>query len=431
MAAWLYRPLLDLGKMPAWPTLGTNAIEFAYRRMVEDVELPQLMVFHTAELRAELVRAIGQPEYMVEDPRQLAEELRTHRWRVLCEQLERLDELPERRRLRVIETLQRLGMLTLALELLDRQDLGSDEQDHFDLRLSRALTRYLLRSDDRSAPYSLSEFEEIAEHAPPGIAKLTACYQMVRQPARESADLVALETWQPHHLAALEELRGVLSDFDYQRFLSRYHRVGAFIPQMKRDGDGTIVEMVKAESLARSLPRDSWEHRVAADDALYAALESRSKEARWLGEGERALAHARELAQLMPVMSDAWFHQGDVLFELDRIPEARDAYRRALRYCPPGAARALYSIGLCEEILGDPNAAADSYIAAMERDPLAIGAAKQLARISEGFDTDCCFAYAQHVLEELGLLKDVPQQANMGTAHRHVPPPLAATPRRA
>jgi tetratricopeptide (TPR) repeat protein len=430
MAAWLYRPVLDLGEMPACSTLGTNAIEFAYRRMVEGVELPQLMVFYTAELRAEVVRATSQPAYMVEDPRQLADELRTPRWRVLCDHLDRFDDLRERRALGVIETLQRLGMFALALELLDRKGVGEDEEHHFDLQLSRALTRYLRRSDDRMAPYSLAEFEEIAAHAPPGIAKLTACYQMVRQPARESADVEACEAWQPRHLAALEELGGILSEFDYQRFLSRYHRVGAFIPQMKRDGHATVVEMVKAESLARSLPRDSWEHSVAADDALYAALESRSKEARWLGEGDRALAHARELAQLMPAMSETWFHQGDVLFELDRIPEARDAYRRALRYSPPGAARALYSIGQCEEILGDPDAAADNYIAALERDPLAVGAAKQLAGISKGFDTDCCSVYAERVLDELSVLKEIPEQANMGTAHRSVPPPLAATPLR-
>jgi tetratricopeptide (TPR) repeat protein len=430
MAAWLYRPLLDLGETTAPFNLATSPVEFAWRRLAHDAELPGLTGFHSGALRAEVVRAIRRPEYDVADPRLLPDELRSERWGHLCDQVDRWHDLPALKQLHVIELVERLGFFPLALELLENRHPEDESGYEFDFRLARVIGRYLLWSDDHSSPYSLSEFAEIADHAPAGLAKLTACYQMVRQPARESADKEACEAWQPRHLEAIEELRDDLSEFDYLRYLSRYHRVGAFIPQISREAEGTIAEMERAESLARSLPRDTWDRRIAAEEILYAALESRSKEALWLGDGERALAHARELVDLQPAFSRTWFHQGDMLFRLDRIAEARDAYRQALRYSPPGAARALYSIGQCEEILGDAEAAADCYVAALDHDPLGVGAANALAELSHRATPDPCRDYAEHALRQLELLgAPSADRAGMGTAHQRVPPPVSAVAR--
>jgi tetratricopeptide (TPR) repeat protein len=424
MAAWLYRPLLDLGDMPACPPLATNTVELAYRRLAETADVPELTACATGELRREIVRAVGRPEYDVADPRLVPADLQTARWRNLCDHLDRWHDLAPRTQLRVLDLLGRLGFLPLTRDLLSGLDLDGASPHQFDLRMARAMNDYLMWCDDHTTGSNLPEFADIASHAPPGISKLNACYQLVRRAARESGDLEMCEAWQPRHFAALRELEDVLSEFDYGRYLSRYHRVGAFLPQMRRDGDGTAAEMALAESLARSLPRDTWEQRVAADEVLYAALESRSKEALWLGDAERALGHATELVRMQPAMSRSWFHQADILFGLDRIKEARDAYRRALRYSPPGAARALYSIGQCEEILGDAEAATDSYVAALGHDPLGIGVAKQLVTMRDQLTSDCCSEYARHVLDPLmHLRKATPDRAGMGTAHQRMPAP--------
>jgi CRP-like cAMP-binding protein len=242
---------------------------------------------------------------------------------------------------------------------------------------------------------------------------------MVRQAARESADLEACETWQPRHLAALQALEGILSDFDYQRFLSRYHRVGALIPQIRgrrrhsrRNGE--------SELLARLLPSDTRAHQVARDEALYAALESRSKETLWLGDGERALAHAEELMQPHPAMSRTWFHQGNILLRLDRIAEAQTrtvgpcaTALRGPQERSPRSANARRSSAIPK-----PPPTATSRPSTTTRSE--IGAANEVAELSRGAaGLTRTRDYAQDVLRQLKPPgPETAGRAGMGTAQR-------------
>lgn len=55
------------------------------------------------------------------------------------------------------------------------------------------------------------------------------------------------------HLNEILKSNDKVSEFTYNQFLSRYHRVNGFIPQMNNDKIGVVLEMDKAEFYARNL----------------------------------------------------------------------------------------------------------------------------------------------------------------------------------
>lgn len=131
------------------------------------------------------------------------------------------------------------------------------------------------------------------------MTRIDAAYEMVRQNAKHRADAVECARWQTTHLAAIEAATS-LDDHTRALMLSRYHRVGAFVPQFLGDAAGVDADMTLAEELARSAARDDPGQAVAADEMLYAALESRIKEALWTRDTDLALNRANEYVVLSP-----------------------------------------------------------------------------------------------------------------------------------
>jgi len=90
---WSHRPYFDLSpyQSGAWHIQG---IDYSYRSLVSEVggfdtpsESPVSLV-HSASFREQLIRETGLFQYPINDPLALPDELRTERWRVLCETLE-------------------------------------------------------------------------------------------------------------------------------------------------------------------------------------------------------------------------------------------------------------------------------------------------------------------------------------------------------
>jgi tetratricopeptide (TPR) repeat protein len=390
--AYLYRPYLDLGPVVDGGPLAPWGVEFAARGLDEGRAYPWTYAEYPPSLRERLLELTGLPEYRVRDPRDLAPALRTPRWQRLCDALERCDALPAEAQNRVLRLLGKLGLYHAALDRLPA--LSAEEIGRDGLTAERAYLRVLARfliGEDGAAPagpegpFALAEFELVATHAPHGSpARIRALNHLTVQHAKRGRDLAAVAHWLARHREEIELARPTLDDATYALLLSRHHRAAGFLPQLRGDRAGMVAEMDRCQDYAERLPRATPEQRIAADELLYAALESRTKEALWLGELALAAARARRLAALWPLEPAVHAHLGQVLVEQGRIAEALEAYLAAARLGAPQAEAAWFLAGQCHEALDAPARACDAYLAALRLDPLGVSALERLADVAAG-----------------------------------------------
>ncbi|MBL8955604.1 MAG: tetratricopeptide repeat protein [Myxococcaceae bacterium] len=416
-SAHLYRPYLDLGPADPAAPFHVLGLDFAIRALGENRPYPRIQSALNPSFREQLLQHTALPMYRVTAPRDLAPALRTPRWAVLVESVDAFTDLEPAQQVRLSWLLGKLCLQHCLLELLPRDVETRASRSGHDASLAylRALARYRLQLDDPRQPYSLGEFERVANEAPPGIARVDAHYQMVVQSVKHKNDVAAVERWQALHRRAIETSAHELDAFEQGLVMSRYHRVGGFVPQMRKDRQGTVEEMELAERHARALPTDTAEHRTAALEMLYPVIESRTKEALWLGDKDLALERARTLTTLSAHDPRAWLHLGQVYVDREELELAADAYRRSARYSPPGREVALFMLGQCLEELGQLEAARDAYVGSLDVDPLGVSAAESLLQLAERLDERPLARWAKAHLEQL-------------SAHRAVAVPRAPEP---
>jgi len=102
-----------------------------------------------------------------------------------------------------------------------------------------------------------------------------------------------------------------------------------------------------------------------APGASFADVSRRAAQAREANQTGEAIRLYRSAIQLRPGWSEGWWYLATLLYEADRYPDARDAFRRFLRLAPDsGPGHAL--LGLCLYQTGDYNAALRSLLRADE-----------------------------------------------------------------
>lgn len=423
---WLFRPYLDLEPAVPQGPYHLAGIEFFFRSLVEDARYPHVQACFNPSFRKALLRDIALPQYDVATPLDLPEELQSERWRVLCESIRSFDTLPTRAQVRLAWTLSKMCFQSVAADLVSASCMEriSESDELAGLAFVRSYSRYRMNVDDIRAPYSIEEIEQIATQAPPGINRIDANYQVVVQNVKHAGNLPAVELWQERHRDAIERSRSVLDEFTYLFVMSRYHRVGGFIPQMQRRRKELVEEMELAERYALALPRPDEVHCIAADEVLYPVLESRTKEALWLDDKDLALERVQRAVALSPNDSRAWLQLGQVHIELDEPERAVAAYRRAARLAPPGREIAWFMAGQCCEALDDPESACDAYLSALQADPLGISAAEQLEAVASQLGHTTITSWIRPYLEHLRKLQEDVVQPH-AWPYKHLPPPLA------
>ncbi|MFJ4653457.1 tetratricopeptide repeat protein [Nocardia sp. NPDC088792] len=381
---WLHRPLIDLGPAPAAPSFLVRAIELDYRSMIEQVSGPRIQISISPSFRDALAAAVGRPEFAVRTCGALPEALRTERWSTLCDLVESWSALPREQRVRVCWTLAKLGLYDDILTLVPEIPIAAIEHDEPGAALAylRAWARSKKWLDNEEDGFSIGEFAAIALNAPPGITRIDAAYEMVRQHAKHSGAVAECVRWQTVHLAAIESATD-LDDHTRALMLSRYHRVGAFIPQFRGDAAAVDADMTRAEELARSAHRNDPGQAIAADEMLYAALESRIKEALWIRDTTLALDRADEYIALSPSSARGYMHRAEVLFRAGQWTRCRTDCMEAARLAPPHADEALFLLGQCYEKEDSPDEAIGAYLNVLRTDPLAISAAERLVELAQ------------------------------------------------
>lgn len=174
LASWLLRPYVDLGPLVLGPLYARGIDEYWHAFISPRRSRFALQRTLPPAFRMQLVEESGRPEYLVEDPRELQEDLRTDRWSAVCAALDDWHELPDARKNALVLLLHSLCLYTPVLKLVPEFDLRLVQGDMASVEMSywRASARYVLGMPSRIADYNdadMSVFKTIAVELPDAI----------------------------------------------------------------------------------------------------------------------------------------------------------------------------------------------------------------------------------------------------------------------
>jgi tetratricopeptide (TPR) repeat protein len=378
LASWLLRPYVDLGPLVLGPLYARGIDEYWHAFISPRGLRFALQRTLPPAFRTQLIVESGRPEYLVEDPRELREELRTDRWSAVCAALDDWHELPGARKNALVLLLHSLCLYTPVLKLVPEFDLRVVQGDMAAVELSywRASARYVLGMPSRIADYNdadMSVFKTIAVDIPDAIpAAFNAANKVFVHKAKTGAAPAELARWRNHLERALADAVSRLEPFDAQLLTSRYYRALGFLPQKRGDRAEVIRLMNLAERYARRMkPKTSAQELIYLEN-LHPVLESRTKEALWLGDRELALKRAHEVIKIDPYDSKAWVELGEVRIKRKEWSKASEAYVVAAMLGPPASAIGRHMAGVCFRKTKQAMLAAFFFKETLEIDPLGI-----------------------------------------------------------
>jgi tetratricopeptide (TPR) repeat protein len=374
-AEWLLRPYVDLGPLTAGPLYARGIGE--YWRAFIDPQVPPFALQRTLPpaFRAQLIAETGRREYGISDPRELPPSLRNDRWSAICEALDSWLELPFGRKRALILLLHSLCLYEPVLKLVPEFDRSmlADDTEAIELAYWRASARYVLGVPSRIAGYrsaDLSVFESIARQAPNAVpAAFNAAVKIFAHKAKTGAGAEELASWHPVLERALERAVRESDQFTGELLTSRYYRVLGFLPQKRKDRKEVVRVMRLAERHARKLKPATKTQELLYLENLHPVMESRTKEALWLGKRDLALERARSVVKLDPYDSKAWVELGQVRMLRKEWAHAAEAYVVAAMLGPPASAIGRHMAGVCFRRCGQDMLAAFFFKDALEVDP--------------------------------------------------------------
>jgi tetratricopeptide (TPR) repeat protein len=373
----MLRPFLDLGRFSEGPLYARGIEE--YWRAFAQPETPVFSLQRTLPVgfRLQLVEEAGRPEYAVSDPRQLPKPLRTPRWQAVCDALGRWRSLPDELRLRLVMLLHSLCLYEPVLAHVPaRSPERRAGPDAVELAYWRASARYVLGLPNRVADYraaDMSVFEAIAERRPDAVpAAFNAAVKVFVHSAKVGAPLDVLERRAARMARIHADTVARADDFTADLLTSRFYRALALLPQRRGRRAQAVRLMDLAERHARALRPATPAQDLMYLENLHPVMESRAKEALWLGDLELALARALEVTRLDPYDSKAWVELGQVHRARKEWALAAEAYVLASMLGPPASAIGRHMAALCFAELGQPALAAFLFKETLEVDPLGI-----------------------------------------------------------
>jgi len=389
LSTWLLRPFIDLGPCATGP-LYARGIE-AYWRAFVDPQLPPFSLQRTLPpaFRTQLMKEARDPRYEVSDPRERPESLRTARWQELCGALDAWDGLSPERKFRLVSLLHSLCLYETVLGLVPAPGAGIGRRDErsVDLEYWRASARYALGLPDRTSNYTeadLSVFESITEEAPDAVpAAFNSALKIFVHKVKTGAPLATVKSWAAKLERSAADTVGRVDAFTCALLTSRYHRAMGFLPQRRGDREGVVRQMDLAEQHALAVEPRTDAERLLYLENLHPLMESRTKEALWLGDSELALARSLKVVELDPYDCKAWVEVGEVRMKRKEWARAAEAYVVAGMLGPPASAIGRHMAGICFRELGEDLLAAFFFKETLEVDRLGISPRLEIRDLPE------------------------------------------------
>jgi tetratricopeptide (TPR) repeat protein len=387
-STWLLRPYLDLGLLQAGPT-HARSIDAGWQAYADPDSppfLPQRAL--SPGFRVQLAEEAGAP-YAVSDPRDLAEDLRTDRWRKLCQDLELWPKLSSARKCRLASLLHSMCLYEPLLKLIPENWSSASDADPCVAQLAfcRASAKFMHDLPKRTSSYdsgTMSAFENIAiddrSHAP---VRFNATAMVFVQKAKARAPLAELEHWSKRFEIAFAAVKDGEDGFAAQLFQSRFYRGIGFLPQHAGDREALVKTMDIAEHHARDLAPTTPAQEILQRENLHAVLESRTKEALWLNDLDLAASRAAELTRVDPYDSKAWAELGQVHYLQENWQRAAEEYVVAAMLGPPASSVGRYMAGVCFRKLGLDFLAAFLFKETLDIDPLGISSRQEILSLPD------------------------------------------------
>jgi hypothetical protein len=360
-------------------------VEFSYNNLVEQTSIPYNVQFNLSEsFREFLIRELGLHQYQVKNPLELAPELRTERWQILCDHLTNYTALTKSTQVKVIELLFSLCFHQAILEyvpLMSAVEIAGNS-DSATLAFLRAMSDLMLHMD-RNLPYSLKDLETIAQNAPVGnIVRISAGLQILVDLAKTWKNLEGAEFWRSFVEREIKATVASLDAFGEGLIMSIFYRGAVFVPLLKKNKTQVVAEMDLCQAYAENLRGETQNQQFISYENQSVIMESRTKEALWLQDLDLAEERARKLVERDVLDPRYRLELGEVLLKRGKVEEAVQAYRSATRLGPPGTAVAWFMMGQCYQSWGELELAYDCYLASLDCDPLAISPVKRLGQIA-------------------------------------------------
>jgi len=307
----------------------------------------------------------------------------------MCEALDHWPELTTDQQCRLVLLLHSLcfySLISSRIPDISEGEIATDA-DRAELAYRRASVRYVLSLPDRVADYGhadLSQLERIATTAlPDQLISLNAAMKILVHKAKIGTSVEELVEWQACSERILEVVLTKSDDFTCALLQSRFWRSAAFVPQRRGDRAEVVRMMELAEQYALAMaPVDEAQELLRLEN-LHPLMESRTKEALWLGDLDLALARAQRVIDVDPYESRAWLELGQVQLHRNEYSGAAEAYAVAATLGPPSSAVGRHMAGLCFRHLGQPLLAAFFFKAAIEIDSLAISPHDEIQRLPD------------------------------------------------
>jgi tetratricopeptide (TPR) repeat protein len=407
---WSHRPYFDLSpyQSGAWHIQG---IDYSYRNLVSEVRdtntssVNPVTLVHPASFREQLIRETGLFQYPINDPLALPDELRTERWRVLCEHLEHYRELSPATQLKTINLLSSLCFheaITRYIPAISDENIGRDPT-FARLAYSLAMSKILCQEDIGTSE-NLEDFQRIVQYASKeSLVVFGAAVELIVLQATAFQDIAAVAHWREVAKEALHHVEPSLDRFDFKHLTSVFKRAAVFAPLLRGERETVVREMDICQSLAEELTREckNESERLSAYDTLITVLESRTKEALWLGDIDLAEERSKKMVAMEPLYSRYRLQLGEILLKQNKFEEAAKIYRSATRLGPPGMAIAWFMAGQCHERLGEIDIACDCYLASLQMDELAISAVEKINKLAPRLGNSMLTDWSTMRLEQL------------------------------
>jgi tetratricopeptide (TPR) repeat protein len=201
--------------------------------------------------------------------------------------------------------------------------------------------------------------------------------------AKNRCDTAELVRWGNRFEAALANTIAGADEFTAGLFTSRFYRGLGFLPQLAGDTKEMERTMDLAESHALSIKPSTTAQHLLYREKLHAVMESRTKEALWLGDRDAALSRSRKVIEVDPYDSKAWVELGEIHYLRQEWRVASEAYSTAALLGPPASAVGRYMAALCFRKLGQDMLAALFLKDAIECDPLGISSRHQINELPD------------------------------------------------
>ena len=384
----LLRPFIDLEPCATGP-LYARGIEL-YWQAFADPHRPRFALQRTLPhaFRKQFLAEVGLFDHQVNDPRDLSPALTSERWTVMSESLNCWPGLAPEQQLRLSMLLNALGFYQVIAHHVPNKSI-TEIRDTLgaELAYSGASARYVLGLPDRVADYhdaNMSEFEIIASLSLRDTpVSFNAAIKVFVHQSKVGAPATELSERRDRLEQTLLSAITPTDEFMSQLLWSRFYRAVAFVPQRHGDRAETVRIMDLAEHHALALaPRDEAQQLIYLEN-LHPLMESRTKEALWIGDRELALARAQRVIELDPYDSKAWLELGDVELARNDHARAAEAYSTAAILGPPANALGRHMAGLCFRDLGQPQLAAFFFKSAIETDSRAISPHDQIQSLPD------------------------------------------------